>query len=571
MKQLTCEMCGGTDLIKQDGVFVCQSCGCKYSVEEAKKLLVDVDGVVEVTGTVKVDKSNDLENLYKIARMAKVNRDAESAIRYYEMIAMQDPSNWEAIFYPIYFRATQCKVGEINNAVISLSNCFVNVISLIKQNGERPENKKAALKEIVAACNAIADSIYESTYSTEATFADNYKRRIKTADMLTDLGQAISDRLSDFEDDTALIAIDAWKAARELYYKTFKTLGSLSKEQRNVCKNIIDTIDNKLIKGLEEAYAKKLQKDINEKYGDIAANASEALKYLYKHAREAKREKGFAAIIATIIFYDKILSIDPTSWEAAFYTVYYKVLKQEEEDKPKVNKYKEKYFIGYTLTVANCLDKVLQLIKDNVKGKENQVKKVKEVVKQWTNLYNRQYKTVYGKQDYFLFDVRDAYYHLGDTIETLFKDYRELDSTIVSIWKKVIEKDNKFMPTTKAESYGSRRALLEKYIKKVQKYEPDYSIDIKKSDGGCYVATAVYGSYDCPPVWTLRRYRDYTLAKTWYGRLFIYLYYAISPTIVKWFGNTEWFKKMWKSKLDRMVANLQAEGIESTPYDDINW
>lgn len=37
MKQLTCEMCGSTDLMKQEGVFVCQSCGCKYSVEEARK------------------------------------------------------------------------------------------------------------------------------------------------------------------------------------------------------------------------------------------------------------------------------------------------------------------------------------------------------------------------------------------------------------------------------------------------------------------------------------------------------------------------------------------------------
>lgn len=37
MKQLTCEMCGSTDLIKQDGVFICQSCGTKYSIEEAKK------------------------------------------------------------------------------------------------------------------------------------------------------------------------------------------------------------------------------------------------------------------------------------------------------------------------------------------------------------------------------------------------------------------------------------------------------------------------------------------------------------------------------------------------------
>lgn len=41
MKQLTCEMCGSTDLIKQDGVFVCQSCGCKYSVEEAKKMMIE--------------------------------------------------------------------------------------------------------------------------------------------------------------------------------------------------------------------------------------------------------------------------------------------------------------------------------------------------------------------------------------------------------------------------------------------------------------------------------------------------------------------------------------------------
>ena len=55
MRELTREMCGSTDLVKQDGVFVCQSCGCKYSVEEAKKMMID--GTVEVTGTVKVDNT----------------------------------------------------------------------------------------------------------------------------------------------------------------------------------------------------------------------------------------------------------------------------------------------------------------------------------------------------------------------------------------------------------------------------------------------------------------------------------------------------------------------------------
>ena len=85
---------------------------------------------------------------------------------------------------------------------------------------------------------------------------------------------------------------------------------------------------------------------------------------------------------------------------------------------------------------------------------------------------------------------------------------------------------------------------------------------------GCYVATCVYGSYDCPQVWTLRRFRDDTLSATWYGRLFIKIYYAISPTMVKWFGETKWFKNIFKPKLDKLVEKLNKEGVADTPYDD---
>ena len=89
--------------------------------------------------------------------------------------------------------------------------------------------------------------------------------------------------------------------------------------------------------------------------------------------------------------------------------------------------------------------------------------------------------------------------------------------------------------------------------------------------GGCYVATCVYGSYDCPQVWTLRRFRDNTLANSVLGRAFIRTYYAISPTIVHWFGNTQWFQKLWRGPLDKLVSKLQADGVESTPYNDRNW
>lgn len=85
---------------------------------------------------------------------------------------------------------------------------------------------------------------------------------------------------------------------------------------------------------------------------------------------------------------------------------------------------------------------------------------------------------------------------------------------------------------------------------------------------GCYIATCVYGSYDCPEVWTLRRYRDNKLACTRIGSLFVKIYYSVSPTIVKWFGNNEAFKSLWKNILDKKVKKLRSEGVEDTPYDD---
>ena len=100
--------------------------------------------------------------------------------------------------------------------------------------------------------------------------------------------------------------------------------------------------------------------------------------------------------------------------------------------------------------------------------------------------------------------------------------------------------------------------------------QPNYSSSTSQN-GGCYIATCVYGSYDCPQVWTLRRYRDNTLAKSWYGKAFIRTYYAISPTLVKWFGHTNWFKKLWVGTLNKTVESLQANGVESTPYEDTPW
>ncbi len=41
---ILCELCGCNDIRKQNGLYVCQKCGAKYSVEEAKKLVVTGEG-----------------------------------------------------------------------------------------------------------------------------------------------------------------------------------------------------------------------------------------------------------------------------------------------------------------------------------------------------------------------------------------------------------------------------------------------------------------------------------------------------------------------------------------------
>ena len=100
-------------------------------------------------------------------------------------------------------------------------------------------------------------------------------------------------------------------------------------------------------------------------------------------------------------------------------------------------------------------------------------------------------------------------------------------------------------------------------------YDPERAR--RGAQSGCYVATAVYGSYDCPSVWTLRRFRDDTLAKTWCGRVFIRVYYTVSPTLVRRFGKCSWFRNLWKPILDRMVEKLNRKGVENTPYEDQEW
>jgi hypothetical protein len=73
---------------------------------------------------------------------------------------------------------------------------------------------------------------------------------------------------------------------------------------------------------------------------------------------------------------------------------------------------------------------------------------------------------------------------------------------------------------------------------------------------GCYIATAVYGSYDAPQVMTLRRFRDDTLRNSAFGRWFIRTYYRLSPPIAEKLKNAKLINSLVRSLLDKWVARL---------------
>lgn len=344
-------MCGGSDLIKQEGVFVCQSCGTKYSVEEAKKMMIE--GTVEVQGTVKVDTSDELKNLYQLARRARDDNNSENAHKYYEQIIVKDPSSWEANFYTTYFQSMNCKIAEIGLSAARMINCQETVFKLIKENVTEKEEQRKAVSEVARNLINISSMLFNA-----------YKNHYDGIDA------QIKDRfIQDYADNCTL------------------------------CREVVYAGGNNIIAILGEEYA------------DIATSC----------------------------------------WKLG--------IRQH-------------------------------------------------------NILNGVYSDKYGNAE-------------------VIKNYNE----------KIKKYDSSYVP-------------------------PQTNMS---SDGGCYIATAVYGSYDSPQVWTLRRYRDYKLAQTWCGRAFIKTYYAISPTLVQWFGNTEWFKKMWQGRLDRMVEKLQSEGYEATPYEDREW
>ena len=73
MKKIVCDLCGESDFVKVEGMFECQVCGAKYSVDEAKTLFRDV-------ADDKPQHTKQVENEKYAGEKAKTQEDMKNAL-----------------------------------------------------------------------------------------------------------------------------------------------------------------------------------------------------------------------------------------------------------------------------------------------------------------------------------------------------------------------------------------------------------------------------------------------------------------------------------------------------------
>lgn len=145
MKVIQCENCKSVDMVRRDGIWICQACGTQYEPGSDLK-------------RVTIDYSEDLQRLYKAARRAKDLGNYDGAQRYYDEILGKNPDSWEAVFNTIYLRFMQCTIGEIPGNARKMQDTLPEVVNLIRDEYEsEPDVQDAALiqteKDIIQLVN----------------------------------------------------------------------------------------------------------------------------------------------------------------------------------------------------------------------------------------------------------------------------------------------------------------------------------------------------------------------------------------------------------------------------------
>ena len=251
-------------------------------------------------------------------------------------------------------------------------------------------------------------------------------------------------------------------------------------------------------------------------------------------------------------YYQRLVEHFPNNWEAYFYAV---LCPQYQTNAG--------YIADIAYTIRNSLDVTVDLIKHSDLDDTDKKEAIFRILTD-TGDFSRILEENISSN----FENDDFIYHMNAVAA--------LNEKCGDIWADLgdIEKTTRCYIIAKRQYDGSEKARMSDKIKTVN---PNYKVKTqtvvktrasKSNPSACYIATAIYGSYDCPQVWTLRRFRDQRLSQSLVGRAFISTYYEVSPILVRCLGDNRVFRTTGKIFLDRLVHHLNCKGFSDTNYID---
>ena len=232
MKRLVCEMCGSTELIKQDGVFVCQSCGCKYSVEEAKKMMVE--GTVEVTGTISVDRSNEVENRLANAINEFKNGNNDVAFSICSEILNIDPDNYRAILYKGLADGWRSSIDMPKLDVASSE--LQRAIGVLRKNTVSDDEYTEKSTEALVEMQRLATAYFSICDNANQELQNKFDMLLAKASEATEMSKRVRQQ-------NPYAAMDYINQAKQYFNAANEIAGEKRKQYANRCANAVQPLN----------------------------------------------------------------------------------------------------------------------------------------------------------------------------------------------------------------------------------------------------------------------------------------------------------------------------------------
>ncbi len=153
MKKIFCELCDGIDFIKEGGMFICQGCGTKYTAEEARAMMREVDGDMPVPvvasapipSAVPNGNQAQIDNLLLLANNAYDAGNNEEAESYCNRVIELEAVNYKAWFLKGKAIGWSSKLAK--NRMEEAAHSFCQAIDFAPEE-EKEELKTLAVDEL---------------------------------------------------------------------------------------------------------------------------------------------------------------------------------------------------------------------------------------------------------------------------------------------------------------------------------------------------------------------------------------------------------------------------------------